>query len=84
MIVPAKEVLFVKKLHMNLQSVNQMAKNDLMVNFHREKCEITNDAIKVIATGIAANNIYSLDQFKDKHLHARLLMRFCGIDVLDI
>jgi len=68
MIVSAKEVLYVPKLHVNLQSVNQMAKNDLMINFDREKCEITNDAIKVIATGTAVDNIYSLDQFKDIYM----------------
>lgn len=58
--ITIKNVQFVPDIVANLLSVGQIVKNDNVVIFHKNGCEVYDPSRKVIATGTLVNNMFKL------------------------
>lgn len=60
--VTIKNVHYVPDIVANLLSVGQIVKNDNVVIFHKNGCEVYDPSRKVIATGSFVNNLFKLNK----------------------
>ncbi|KAJ6643737.1 hypothetical protein Bhyg_08702, partial [Pseudolycoriella hygida] len=62
--VTIKNVQYVPDIVVNLLSVGQIVKNDNIMIFHKNGCEVYDSSRNVIATGSRINNMFKLDKVR--------------------
>lgn len=65
--ITIKNVQYVPDIVANLLSVGQIVKNDNVVVFHKNGCEVYDSSRKVIATGSVMNNMFKLDKARSSN-----------------